>query len=46
MQHVDLRIENYKQFVVKNESGAAKKIFISEFLFSIEYFFLSSSSRF
>ena len=45
MQNVDLINKSYKQFLVKNESGAArKKLFLT--FFSIEFFFLSSSSSF
>ena len=38
MQNVDLRNKSYKQFLVKNKSGAARKKFIFDF-FSIEFFF-------
>ena len=37
MQNVDLRNKSYKQFLVKNESGAARKNFFFT-LFSIEFF--------
>ena len=39
MQNVDLRNKSYKQFLVKNKSGAARKKFIFDF-FSIEFFFV------
>ena len=38
MQNVDLRNKSYKQFLVKNESGAAR-IFLFLTFFSIEIFF-------
>ena len=38
MQSVDLRSKSYKQFLVKNESGVARKEIILTF-FSIEIFF-------
>ena len=41
MQNVDLRNKSYKQFLAKNESGAARKIFIFDFLFQLKYFFVS-----
>ena len=34
MQNVDLRNKSYKQFLVKNESGAARKKFIFDFFFN------------
>ena len=34
MQNVDLRNKSYKQFLVKNESRAAKKIIIFVFFFN------------
>ena len=37
MQNVDLRNKSYKQFLVKNKSGAARKNFFLT-LFSIEFF--------
>ena len=45
MQNVDLRNKSYKQFLVKNENGAARKKFIFDFFFHLS-FFLSSSSSF
>ena len=39
MQNMDLRIKNYKQFVVEIESGATKKIFIFEFSFQLNFVF-------
>ena len=44
MQNVDLRNKNYKQFLVKNESEAAKKKFIFDFFFHLNFdsvFFLT-----
>ena len=38
MQNVDLRNESYKQFLVKNKSGATRKKKKLTF-FSIEFFF-------
>ena len=38
MQNVNLRNKSYKQFLVKNESGAARKKIIFDFFFSIEFF--------
>ena len=40
MQHVDLRNESYKQFLVKNESRAARKKIIFDFFFQLNFFFL------
>ena len=45
MQNVDLRNKSYKQFLVKNKSGAARIKFISDFFLHLN-FFLSSSSSF
>ena len=39
MQNVDLRIKSYKQFLVKNESEAAREKNIFDFFFSTEFFF-------
>ena len=38
MQHDDLRNKSYKQFLVKNESGAARKKFIFDFFFKLNFF--------
>ena len=40
MQNVDLRNKSYKQFLVKNESGAVRKIFIFDFFFQLNFFCL------
>ena len=40
MQNVDLRNKSYKQFLVKNKSGAARKKFIFDFLFHLNFFFV------
>ena len=45
MQNVDLRNKIYKQFLVKNESGVARKKKKFDFFFQLN-FFLSSSSSF
>ena len=42
MQNVDLINKSYKQFLVKNESGAARKNFFFYSFFQLN-FFLSSS---
>ena len=42
MQNDDLRSNNYKQFLVKNESGAARKKIIIDFFFELKYFFVFS----
>ena len=39
MQNVDLRNKSYKQFLVKNESGLARKKIYFLFNFSFEFFF-------
>ena len=39
MQNVDLRNKSYKQFLVKNESGAAKFL-IFDFFFQLNLFFV------
>ena len=44
MQNVDLRNKSYKQFLVKNESGAAKKEYIFDFFSQLKFFWSSSSS--
>ena len=38
MQNVDLRNKIYKQFLVKNESGAARKEFIFYFFFQLNFY--------
>ena len=38
MQNVDLSNQSYKQFLVKNESGVARKIFIFDFFFQLNFF--------
>ena len=45
VQNFDLKNKSYKQFLVKNKSGAARKKIIFDFLFQLN-FFLSSSSNF
>ena len=45
MQNVDMGNKSYKQFLVKNESGATRKKIIFDFFFHLN-FFLSSSSSF
>ena len=37
MQNVNLRNKSYKQFLVKNESGAAKKKIIFDFFFQLKF---------
>ena len=44
MQNVDLRNKSYKQFLVKNESGVARKKIIFDFFFHLNFFVSSSSS--
>ena len=44
MQNVDLRNKSYKQFLVKNESEAARKKIIFDFFFQLNFFCSSSSS--
>ena len=39
MQHDDLRNKSYKQFLVKNESGAARKKIIFDFFLKLNFFF-------
>ena len=39
MQNVDLRNKSYKQFLVKNESGATRKKIVFDLFFSIEIIF-------
>ena len=41
MQNVDLRNKNYKQVLVRNESGAARKKIIFDFFFHLNFFFIS-----
>ena len=36
MQNVDLRNKSYKQFLVKNESGAARKKIIFDLFFQLK----------
>ena len=38
MQNVDLRNKSYKQFLVKNESRAARKKMIFDFFFQLKFF--------
>ena len=38
MQHDDLRNKSYKQFLVKNESGAARKKIIFDFFLKLNFF--------
>ena len=38
MQNVDLRNKSYKQFLVKNKSGAATKKFIFDLFFQLKFF--------
>ena len=38
MQNVDLRNERYKQFLIKNESGAARKKIIFDFFSQLKSF--------
>ena len=38
MQNVDLRNKSYKQFLVINESGAARKKIIFDFFFQLKIF--------
>ena len=38
MQHDDLRNKSYKQFLVKNESGAARKKIIFDFFKKLKFF--------
>ena len=38
MQNVDLRNKSYKQFLVINKSGAARKKFIFDFFFLLKFF--------
>ena len=38
MQHDDSRNKSYKQFLVKNESGAARKKIIFDFFFKLKFF--------
>ena len=40
MQNFDLRKKSYKQFLVKNESGAPGKYFIFDFSFQLKFFFV------
>ena len=45
MQNVDLRNKSYKQFLVKNKNGVARKKIIFDFSFQLN-FILSFSSSF
>ena len=38
MQNANLRNKSYKQFLVKNKSGAARKKFIFDFFFQLKFF--------
>ena len=38
MQHDDLRNKSYKQFLVKNESGAPRKKIIFDFFLKLNFF--------
>ena len=38
MLNVDLRNKSYKQFLVKNESGVARKKIIFDFFFQLKFF--------
>ena len=38
MQNVDLRNKSYKQFLVKNKSGAAKFFIFFDFFFQLKFF--------
>ena len=38
MQHDDLRNKSYKQFLVKNESGAARKKISFDFFLKLNFF--------
>ena len=42
MQNVDLRNKNYKQLLVKNKSEAARKKFIFDFFFQLNFFSIFS----
>ena len=42
MQNDDLGNKSYKQFLVKNKSGAARKKFIFDFFFELNFFFVFS----
>ena len=42
MQNDDLGNKSYKQFLVKNKSGAARKKIISNFFFELNFFFVFS----
>ena len=44
MQNVDLRNKSYNQFLVKNESGAARKKSIFDFFSQLNSFWSSSSN--
>ena len=38
MQNDDLGNKSYKEFLVKNESGAARNFFIFDFFFELKFF--------
>ena len=40
MQNVDLRNKSYKQFLVKNKNGEARKKIIFDFFFQLNFFCL------
>ena len=40
MQNDDLGNKSYKQFLVKNKSGVARKKFIFDFFFELKFFCL------
>ena len=40
MQTADLRNKSYCEFLVKNESGATRKIIIFDFFFQLKYFLI------
>ena len=42
MQNDDLGNKSYKQFLVKNESGAARKKIIFDFFFELKFFSIFS----
>ena len=42
MQNVGLRYKSYKQFLVKNKSGVARKKFTFDFFFQLKFFLVFS----
>ena len=40
MQNVDLKNKSYKQFLVKNKSGAARKKIIFDLFFQLKFFWV------